>query len=338
MRRDSYYPHVALLQICAGDKAWLIDPLAIKDLDQLRALLTAPHVRKILHSCSEDLEVFRRWLGVLPAPLIDTQKAAALLGEDHGLGYRSLVQRLLGVELEKGETRSDWLQRPLTESQCNYAAQDVVQLLRAWALLKQRAEEQQRLTWIQEEGEEAARALAERDRDQYRRIKSASKLSSRQLAALKFISEWREDRAQTVDKPRGWLLDDKACLSIAQAMPEDTAALASLEAVPASVVRKQGDTLLECVAKARQLAADVLPEALPRPLPPELRNELKSLRKLAREIASDLQIAPEILISGADLELLLRDREGESIKEPTRWSGWRKDVVIEPLKTVLRTT
>jgi ribonuclease D len=335
MRRNTYYPQIALLQLCVDDHAWLIDPLAITELEPLRAMLTNPDCVKILHSCSEDLEVFRHWLGVLPTPLVDSQRAAALLGEAFGLGYRALVETLLGIEVEKGETRSDWLKRPLSESQCHYAAQDVLQLVPAWQRLRERAERAERLLWILDEGVEAARMLIDRDAELYRRIKSASRLSPRQLEALRRISDWREQRAQSSDKPRGWVLDDKACVAIAEAMPGDLESLAALNVAPPGVLRKQGDVLLGCVAAAREQAESALPEALPRPLAAPQRNLLKALRARARDIAESLGVAPEILVSGADLEMLVREASGAVINEPERWQGWRRAAVIQPLRESL---
>ena len=335
MRRNSYYPHIALLQLCSDDHAWLIDPLKVTELDALRALMTDTNCWKVLHSCSEDLEVFRHWLGVVPSPLIDTQRATALLGKGFGLGYRALIELLLGVELDKGETRSDWLKRPLSESQCHYAALDVLELVPAWKILKDLAHTQGRMDWILAEGEEAIRLLNDRDQDIYRRVKSASRLSSRQLEVLRRLCEWREGVARSVDKPRGWIVEDKACIAIAQAMPKDVAALEGLDVLPASVLRKQGATLLACVQEAQEAPEADLPDALPGPLAAPQRNLLKTLRQAARGIAEDMNIAPEILISTADLELLLREASGADINEPQRWHGWRADAVIAPLRASL---
>ena len=335
MRRNSYYPHVALLQLCSDDHAWLIDPLQIKELGGLRELMTDPGCVKVLHSCSEDLEVFRHWLGVVPSPLVDTQRATALLGKGFGLGYRALVEQLLGVELEKGETRSDWLKRPLSESQCHYAALDVLELVPAWAILKDEAQKQGRMEWILDEGEEAIRLLLEREGQVYRRVKSASRLSGRQLEALRRLCAWREDLARSVDKPRGWIVEDKAFIAIAQALPRDLDALAKLEVLPASVLKKQGATLIACVDKALAVPEEELPEALPAPLAPPQRSLLKALRAVAKDIAATLNVAPEILISTADLELLLREASGASITEPKRWQGWRASAVITPLRESL---
>lgn len=336
MRRDTYHPQIALLQLCAGDEAWLIDPLTIDDLEPLRAFMSDADVIKVLHSCSEDLEVFRHWLGVMPEPLIDTQRAAALLGEPFGIGYRGLVESLLGVSLEKGETRSNWLQRPLTQSQCHYAAQDVLELLPAWKLLAQRAVEQDRFAWLLEEGAEARAALGGREGELHRRIKGWGKLSARQLEVLRRLCLWREARARRLDRPRGWVLDDKACLALARERPQHREALAALDVLPPPVLRRLGDELLAILDEASAVADDGLPEPAPRPLAPEQRTRLKTLREALRRRCEGLGIAPEAALSGAELELLLREAEGASIRVPARWSGWRGAAVVEPLRAALK--
>ena len=152
MRTNTFFPEVALLQICFGDTAWLIDPLAISDTAPISSLFQNEQVLKVLHSASEDLEVFDQWLGVLPVPLCDSQKAAALLGKGFGMGYRTLVAMECDIDLPKGETRSNWLQRPLTDAQCDYAALDVIHLFALWHKLEQELHEAGRLEWLVDEG------------------------------------------------------------------------------------------------------------------------------------------------------------------------------------------
>jgi ribonuclease D len=335
MRRNTFYPQVALLQLCAGEHAYLVDPLRIQNLAPVRSLLTNPEVYKVLHSCSEDLEVFRHWLGVLPEPLIDTQRAAGLLGENFGLGYRALVEALLGISLDKGETRSDWLRRPLSESQCHYAAQDVLHLLPAWRILRERAERQGRLAWVLEEGREASAALADRDEELFRRVKGAGRLSGRQLEVLRRLCDWREERAKAADKPRGWVLDDKTCLAIARDMPAHREALAAIEGLPPAVLRRQGDAILALIGDARAADAAHLPAPSPRPLVAGERDRLKLLRERVRDLASAAGVAPEAALSTSDLELLVRQASGGREAEPRRWSGWRADAFITPLRESL---
>ena len=202
MRRNTFYPQVALVQLCFGEKALLVDPLTITDTSPLAELLTDPGVIKVLHSASEDLEVFSRWLGVLPEPLFDSQRAAALLDLGFGMGYSALVKQICSVDLPKGETRSDWLQRPLTESQCEYAAQDVAWLLPVWRHLQGLCSEQGKEGWVLADGRDAVATYNAAGNDYLKRMKTAWKLDARQLATLMAVCSWREDTARRRDKDR----------------------------------------------------------------------------------------------------------------------------------------
>ena len=135
MRVDTFYPIAGLIQIGDGERAYLIDPLTIDNWQPLSALLENPAVVKVLHACSEDLEVLLRLTGSLPAPLFDTQLAAAYLNLGFSMGYSRLVKEVLDLDLPKGETRSDWLQRPLSETQISYAAEDALHLAEVYVSL-----------------------------------------------------------------------------------------------------------------------------------------------------------------------------------------------------------
>ncbi len=336
MRRNTFFPQVALLQLCfdsgpAAGTAWLIDPLAISDTAPLLALFADTSVVKVLHSASEDLEVFQRWLGAQPQPLFDTQRAAAMVGLDFGLGYRAMVLALCDEDLPKGETRSDWLQRPLTDSQCHYAAQDVSFLLPANQEIERRCRDQGKYDWVIEDGAQAAGTLASSAMDYYRKIKSAWKLDSRQLGVLKAVCDWRERMARDRDKPRGWILDDKACLQLAQVMPADRRQHQAGVELPPAVLRKEGEALLALVEEQQSLSDNDLPARLPPPLDAGQRNTLKRLKQRVSEIADGLGVAPQVLLASKDYEVLLRDDQ----PEPSYWHGWRKVRVLEPLRAEL---
>ncbi len=140
IRERTFYPIAALIQINDGKQNYLIDPTIIDDLLPLRDLLSRSETIKVMHSCSEDLEVFSCLLDCHVEPLADTQIAAAVLGISPAIGYANLCKELLDVDLDKGETRSNWLNRPLTESQCHYAALDVEHLLPLFDILIDRLE------------------------------------------------------------------------------------------------------------------------------------------------------------------------------------------------------
>jgi ribonuclease D len=335
MRQNTFYPEVALVQLCFDDKAWLLDPLKIDDPTSLAALMSNQDVLKVMHSPSEDLEVFREWLQVLPRPLFDTQRAAAILDRGFGLGYRALVLELCQVDLPKGETRSNWLQRPLTESQCDYAGMDVTYLMDAWQQLDQECLLKNKRDWVLADSEDAV-AQAERPAaPYYPRIKSAWKLSRQQLAALIAVCDWREQTARKRNKPRSWIIDDKACLALAEFDPGALADLSGQLDLPKPVVRRHGEELLDCLAEVRNLPDGALPDSLPKPLDAGQRNQLKSLKQRGKQLALSLEIAPESVLASKDYELLLRQSQGEAVIAPASWSGWRQAVIVEPLQRSL---
>jgi len=341
MRRNTFYPDVALVQVCFvqgasdSDVAWLIDPLCIDNPAPLAELLSNPAVLKVLHSASEDLEVFQRWLQVLPQPLFDTQRAAALLNRGFGLGYRALVADICAIDLPKGETQSNWLQRPLTASQCEYAGLDVTWLLPVWRELHEQCEREDKLHWVLADGRDATSALGTEVEDFHRRIKTAWKLDRRQLGVLAAVCRWREKMARSRNKPRSWIIDDAACLQLAQSDPQTTAQLGDQVGLPAPAVRRYGEELLELLATQRKVPEEELPPSLPRPLDAAQRGQVKALKSQVRAIADNLVVAPEILVPGKDYELLLREAAGENIQRPAHWHGWRESAVLSLLRTAL---
>lgn len=335
MRRNTFYPQAALLQLCFEETAWLIDPLAIEDLDPLIKLMEDPGVVKVLHSASEDLEVFQQWLGVLPQPLFDTQRAAAVVGRGFGMGYRALVADIEDVDLPKGETRSDWLQRPLTDSQCDYAALDVTHLLNAWHVLDAECEAQGKREWVLSDGSDSTASLASNASGYYKRIKSAWKLNPRALGVLSAVGDWRERTARQKDKPRGWIIDDKACLQLAHHNPGNLSELQRSIDLPPPAIRQYGEDLLDLLAQQRELPDEDMPMPLGKPLDAQQRDLVKKLKGAVKHIAGEQNVTPEILLSGKDYELLIREAQGEVIEPPLAWNGWRKELVITPLREML---
>ena len=335
MRRNTFYPQAALLQLCFEETAWLIDPLKIEDLSPIIELMEDRSVVKILHSASEDLEVFQDWLGVLPQPLFDTQRAAAIVGRGFGMGYRALVMEIEGVDLPKGETRSDWLQRPLTDSQCDYAALDVIHLLNVWKTLDAQCAEKDRRDWGLNDGRGAIVALASNANGYYKRIKTAWKLQPRQLGILAAVCDWRERTARSKDKPRSWIIDDQACMQLAIKNPCNLAGLQLSTDIPPPALRRYGEELLDLLAKLESISDDQLPQPLGRPLDAQQRDQVKTLKNKVKEIALKRSLTPEILLAAKDYEMLIRESCGEKIEPPIAWQGWRDELVISPLRAML---
>ena len=153
IRERTFWPQLALVQMAIGEEILLIDPLIPGMAEALKPWLTDTSITKVMHSASEDLVAFKHTCGVLPRPLFDTQIGAALAGIGSGMGYQKLVAAITGVTLPKGETRSDWMRRPLSPTQLEYAADDVVHLFALHDEIRSQLEQKGRTAWLQEDSE-----------------------------------------------------------------------------------------------------------------------------------------------------------------------------------------
>lgn len=327
MRVDTFYPIAGLLQIGDGASAFLIDPLSITQWQPLTQLLENPGVIKVLHACSEDLEVLLRLTGSLPAPLFDTQLAAAYLNLGFSMGYSRLVQEVLGIELPKGETRSDWLQRPLSDTQVSYAAEDAVHLAEVFEKLRPQLSED-KYAWVLEDGAELVAQLRREVNplELYREAKLAWKLSRAQLAVMRELCAWREHEARARNLPRNRIVREQSLWPLARTQPDNLQALAKIEDMHPRTVRQDGEHILELIKRAASVPAEQWPQALPEPLPIEASAVLKQLRAIGQAEAERLDMAPELMLRKKTLEALLKSGYPDGPYQlPDSLRGWRRE-------------
>ena len=340
MRSATYYPQPALVQINDGSGNYLIDPLAISNFSPLTDLLLNPDVVKVLHSCSEDLEVFQTLLNAIPQNIFDTQVAAAFAGYGFSVGYANLVQQVLHVDLPKGETRSDWLQRPLSQAQILYAAIDVEYLLVVAEKLRTQLRDLNRLSWVEEDAARVASALAVSQDPEafYLRIKSAWRLNPQELAILKNLATWREGIAQRRNVPRNRVVKEHVLLGLAQHKPEHVGQLRKYEGMSERMIRADGETLIRIIRETLVSDPATWPAPLPKPLSSSATALMKVLKAKIFSLAEQLNLAPEILLRKKDYEILVRAaRSGETIVLPENLCGWRKQIVGDLLLQALET-
>jgi len=330
IRTDTFFPVLGLIQISDGREVWLVDPLSIGDFSALEELFNDRAVTKVFHACSEDLEVLRHQLGLLPIPLFDTQVAAAFIGHGYSRSYSGLVERVLGIKLEKHETRSDWLQRPLSASQCQYAAEDVYFLVHVYWDLLEGLERAGRRAWMAEEMAELLTNALEPDaiEDYYLRVKGAWKLSVRELALLRELTCWREREARIRNRPRNRIASDALLLELIHTRPRDIKALHGIEGCHSNFVRRYGETLLSLLHGDPDVG-DI--ERLPAPLDRATRNLLGQCRELVEQRAQSLDLAPELLARKKDLEALIRFRVAGASLPQRMTEGWRRDIIGQEL-------
>ncbi|TYT25045.1 ribonuclease D [Luteimonas viscosa] len=328
IRERTYWPQLSLVQVAIEAPApgaptiLLVDMLAGGMADALAPLLSDRSIVKVMHSASEDLVALRQTCGVVPDPLFDTQIASALAGVGAGLGYQRLVQDLLGIAVDKGETRSDWMKRPLSPAQLDYAAEDVRHLFALHDVLSAKLRALGREEWF---AEDCARLLDGARNDEGERwphlsLRSAQFLDDAARRRLLRLLRWRDAQARRSDRPRNWVLDNELATTLAREAPADRAAL---------------ERLFDAHPKAPRKLAGSVWSALETPLPdedeaPEPRTserDRKALRRLQDAVSArsvELGLPDGVLASRRWLESLL---DGEDW--PGVLSGWRR-AQLEP--------
>lgn len=304
-RISTYWPKLALVQVRLGDAATMIDPLAFDALHDLGAALTQPEQVWLMHSPSEDLVALAPLLPNPPGALIDTQLAAALAGLGSGLGYQKLVALVLGIELEKSETRSDWMRRPLSVNQLAYAADDVMHLDPLGNALLDKLEALGRREWLEQEGRRTLRAAfsTEESHNRHHDYRNACKLDQEAQRRLDALLDWREQIARTFDRPKPWVIDNQLAFELAARPPAQIANLQqALQAQRAFPRNKTGD-LFELLK-----APPENPNFQPAPAPLS-RDEESALQRLKTGIeaeATALAIDPALLAPRKAQEARLR--------------------------------
>lgn len=322
MRERTYFARLCLLQLSLGTRCVCVDTLALPELQALQATMADRGTTKVLHAARQDLEVLAPATGPVVG-LFDTQVAAALIGLPAQVGYADLVQQLLGQTLHKGETRTDWSRRPLTQAQIEYALDDVRHLLPLRERLSERLRALGRWTWFEEEMAQldSAGSFVTDPQEAWRRLKGIHDLDEPRQRLARALAAWRERRAISADRPRSWILPDQALRDMIYQAPRTPQQLTGIEELPEGIRTNSGQELLAVIAELQ------LPAQLP-PLPRRQRREaadndrVRKLAQLTQQTARELGMAPEILATRRELERLVAGaRDGAPM------SGWRQAVI-----------
>jgi len=334
IRERTYWPQLSLVQIAIETPGSEAPPILLVDMlvdgmaAALAPLLSDRSILKIMHSASEDLVALRQACGTVPEPLFDTQIAASLAGVGAGLGYQRLVQELLGIAVDKGETRSDWMKRPLSPSQLAYAAEDVRHLFALHDALEARLQALRRAAWF---AEDCARLVDGAREDGIERwphlsLRSAQFLDVAGQHRLLRLLRWREQQARRSDRPRSWVLDNELAATLAREAPGDRSALDRLFDAHPKAPRKLADAILEAMRTPLDDEADA-------PAPRTSERDRKALRRLQEAVsarAGELGLPEGVLASRRWLEALLDGKDW-----PGQLSGWRRAELEPALASLL---
>ena len=332
LREKTYYAQLCLLQVAAEGVIACVDPLAL-NLDPLLDIIYDPSVVKVMHSARQDMEIFFDLRGDVPRPLFDSQIAATLMGFGEQVGYANLVQQMMGVTLDKMATRTDWSKRPLDEEQVIYAADDVRYL---FAIYHQQVEllgSKGRLDWLQDDFDEMSdrTTYAPHPENLWKRVKGAQKLSSPQLAVLRGLAIWREERAQASNRPRRWIFKDEVMVDLARRSPANLADLAKIRGIEERTLDRNGDALLKVIAEAKTTDPEGWPtKTKSQRLNSEQDAVVDLLMAVLRLRGDEHDVSPALLASRKQLETLVMGDEQSPVLH-----GWRAGLAGNDLQAVL---
>jgi ribonuclease D len=329
VREKTYYPVLALIQIATEQHMGCIDPLAFGDFEPFKKILKNPDLIKVFHSSSQDLEILFQNYNQIPTPVFDTQLAAAVLGYNHQISYADLVQQVTKVQLEKKYTRANWVHRPLTEGELDYAMDDVRYLMPVYRHLKAELEVKNRVSWIETELQAmSSGSNYQLDTTQlWKKLKGAQKLKGVHLQIASLLCQWREQLAQQKNLPKRWVIKDELIFDIARLKPGSASELASIRDANERFVEQYAKTVLDIITTAQTIDASEWPK----------QDKLKVLTSgqqsigdclmaLCREIAEDNNIALATLATRKDIDSLIINRKNSQLSQ-----GWRFEMAGEKL-------
>ena len=328
-RETTFWPILCVVQIASDDEALAIDAMAPDiDLAPLFALMADPKVVKVFHAARQDVEIFWKLAGIVPAPMFDTQVAAMVCGFGEQVSYSELVQAVTRKTVDKSSRFTDWQRRPLAQAQIDYAIGDVTHLRDIYRALLAKLKASGRMAWLEDEMRvlTSASTYEQHPERAWERFKNRAR-KPRDLAVLMDVCAWREAEAQTRDVPRSRVLKDDILVEVALAAPRTQEALGNLRAFPKGMERSRtGEELLAAVE--RGLARD--PKTLPK-LERERRGgngsaaTVELLKVLLRQVSDESGVAGKMIATVDDLEAIA----GNDKAEVPALEGWRRKLFGE---------
>ncbi len=332
---DTYHPSLCLVQVATPDRLFLIDPLTTGPLDAFWQLVVDPVRVVVVHAGREEVRLCRLWTGQTPGNLFDLQLAAGLAGWTYPLGHGTLVHQVLGVQMSKGETLTEWRHRPLTPAQVRYAFDDVRYLLPVWRRLSARLEELGRSDWAREEFARLATNAAPEEpaAEKWRKLRGLGTLDRRRLAVVRALYNWREETAARTNRPTRTIVRDDLIVEIARRNPTRERDLQVVRGLP----RRDLEAIVRTVAEARASHRGLPGRVRPRAGSAAGNDGLRRAVGCARRCLRRRGLAANLVASNNDVKLLVRARLiGQPLPaESLLTAGWRSSHILPDLLAVL---
>ncbi|MBJ78800.1 MAG: ribonuclease D [Nitrospinae bacterium] len=339
VRERTYYHRLGLIQVSDGTTCAAIDPIHISNLDPFLDLVRNKNTVKVFHAARQDLEILHRLCESVILPVFDTQIAAAVVGWGSQISFAKIVNKVLGKKIQKTETYTDWCRRPLSESQIEYALDDVRLLFPVYEKLKKVLKKLNRDEWLQGEFmslEDAKNFTTPEPERLYMKIKNVRSLAPQNLAVICELTLWREHEAQVRDCLAKNIMRDEPLLELARKAPTDVKEMGRIRGLHRNEISRSGKDILAAIQRGLNTPADKIPK-----LPVvEIYNAPPGVEEMIAafvQIRSDeLKIEPSVLADRKKIHDFVKcfDKNQDLENHPLL-SGWRKEAIGELLYSIL---
>ena len=347
LEADSMYHYqekVCLLQLATRDRYFVIDPLALDNLDLLQPLFARTDIQKIFHGADYDVRSLFRDFRIRVTNLFDTQLASRFLGIRE-TSLDAVVQARFAAKLDKRFQRKNWSKRPLPSKMVAYAVQDAVYLIDLAEQLEAELHAKQRLAWVQEE----CRALSQvrppssNNHPLFLSCKGAGRFGPRGLGVLEALLQYRDSVARQKDRPLFKVIGNKSLLNLAARKPSNLKQMQKIDALSSKQIKWYGPALIRVIQAAMQLPENELP-TYPRHkapvLPPKVPDRIRALRIWRDKKAAELKIDPTLLLTKAMLASLAiaKPLSPQKLNQIEELNQWRRKVLGPDILRILKTT
>jgi ribonuclease D len=339
---DTYRPHLCLIQVAADDRLTIIDPLAIDDVTPFWDLLAKPGHETIVHAGREEFRFCLNAINKRPTNWFDIQIAAGFVGLEYPAAYNTLISKLVGKSLKKGETRTDWRRRPLSDKQLEYAMKDVVYLKPIRDILVERLDKLDRREWLDDELERwLSQIETAESTEQWRRVSGSGGLSSRKLAIVREVWRWRDAEAASRNSLPKRVLRDDLIIEVAKRQTDDVQRIRHVRGMEHRHLQRHLESIAACVRRALELTDEECPSRIRRgeSSQPSLVLLGQFLNTALGCICRTSQLAPGLVGSVQDMRDLIAHRLDMTDPEaelPRLAQGWRAKVIGPEIEKLLR--
>ena len=326
IRDSTYYPSLCLIQIAGINFAGAIDPLAKLDMSPIWELLLNKNILKVFHAGRQDIEIFFELMGEIPTPIYDTQIAAMFCGLGDQIGYEGLVNNFLGISVDKQHQFTNWLQRPLSNSQIDYAISDVTHLIKIFPLIKKVIKENNREDWVSKEIEHLSKKelYQVNPNEVWKKIKLKNS-NPQMLNLLKHLASWREGQCKKRNLPRTRLIRDDVLINISFSKPKTLSELKKIRAIPRNLSNDDLYQILEVIENAFKTKREEWPLVANPSYPKISKSSLELLKLLLKYCSEESGLAEKVIANTEDLKSIL---EGQK-KNIKVFEGWRNEIFGE---------